>query len=204
MHFLNSGGFFLFCFVFQQFLIIIIIIIINPLTLRVDVAPQMILQPVFSIFPCSQLPSGTCRTPGLSIPWCCLPASSSVCLVFSLSLCLARWFWPDLRNRETWPYHCNLRLFTIVRRSSCGPIACWVLARTSSLVTWSLSEMCGMLLPQETTFPMQLYKVDVAPILYPYVFPLWFLFPAVTLKIIWCCYHCDYWFYDNTLYNIAT
>ena len=46
----------------------IIIIIIYPLTARVVWAPQMILQPVFSIFPCSPLPSGTCRTPGLSIP----------------------------------------------------------------------------------------------------------------------------------------
>ena len=79
--------------------IIIITIIINPLTARVVGAPQMILQPVFSIFPCSPLPSGTCRTPGLSIPWCRLPTSSSVCLVFfPLSLCLARWFWPDLVN----------------------------------------------------------------------------------------------------------
>ena len=41
--------------------------------------------------------------------------------------------WPD--ERETWPYQCSLRLFTMVR-SSCGPIACWILARTSSLVTW--------------------------------------------------------------------
>ncbi len=80
-------------------IIIIIIIIINPLTARVDGAPQMILQPVFSIFPCSPLPSGTCRTPGMSIPWCCLPTSSFVRLVFfPLSLCLARWFWPDLMN----------------------------------------------------------------------------------------------------------
>ena len=45
----------------------IIIIIIIPLTARVVGAPQIILQPVFSIFPCSPLPSGTCRTPGLSI-----------------------------------------------------------------------------------------------------------------------------------------
>ena len=37
-----------------------IIIIINPLTARVVGAPQIILQPVFSIFPCSPLPSGTC------------------------------------------------------------------------------------------------------------------------------------------------
>ena len=48
--------------------IIIIIIIIYSLIARVAGAPQMILQPVFSIFPCTPLPSGTCRTPGLSIP----------------------------------------------------------------------------------------------------------------------------------------
>ena len=49
--------------------------------------------------PCSSLPSGTCRTLGLSIPWCCLPTCSSACLVFfPLSLRLARWFWPDLMN----------------------------------------------------------------------------------------------------------
>ena len=44
---------------------------------------------------------GTCQTPGLSIPWCCLPTSSFVHLVFfSLTLCLARLFWPDLMNRR--------------------------------------------------------------------------------------------------------
>ena len=77
----------------------IIIIIIYALTMRVVGAPQMISQPVSSIFPCSPLPSGTWQTPGLSIPRCCLPTSSFVCLVFfPLSLCLARWFWPDLMN----------------------------------------------------------------------------------------------------------
>ena len=56
-------------------------------------------QPVSSIFLSSPLPSGTWRTPSLSIPWCCLPTSFSVYLVFSpLSLCLTRWFWPDLMN----------------------------------------------------------------------------------------------------------
>ena len=53
--------------------VIIIIIIIDPLTARVVGAPQIILNSFFSIFPCSPLPSGTCRTPGLSIPWCCFP-----------------------------------------------------------------------------------------------------------------------------------
>ena len=38
---------------------------------------------------------------------------------------------------ETWQYHCSVRLFTMVRRSSCSPLACWILAWTSSLVTWS-------------------------------------------------------------------
>ena len=50
---------------------------------------------------------------------------------------------PD--ERETWPYRCSLRLFTIVRGSSCGPIAGGILVRTSSLVTWSLYEMCSIL-----------------------------------------------------------
>ena len=75
--------------------------LIYSLTARVVWAPQMISQPVSSFFPCSPLLSGTWRTPGLSISWCCLPNSSSVCLVFSpLSLCLARWFWPDLMDRR--------------------------------------------------------------------------------------------------------
>ena len=34
-----------------------------------------------------------------------------------------------LDERETCPYHCSLHLFTMVRRSSCGPVACWILAQ---------------------------------------------------------------------------
>ena len=62
---------------------------------------------------------------------CLLPPFTVPC-----KMVLAR---PD--ERETWPYHCSLRLFTMVR-SSCGPIACRILARSSSLVTWPLYEMC--------------------------------------------------------------
>ena len=54
------------------------VIIINYLlTARVAGAPQTISQPVSSIFPCTPLPSRTWQTPGLSIPWCYLPTSSS-------------------------------------------------------------------------------------------------------------------------------
>ena len=35
---------------------------------------------------------------------------------------------------ETCPYHFSLHLFTMVRRSLCGLIACWILAQTSLLV----------------------------------------------------------------------
>ena len=48
-------------------------------------------------------------------------------------------------ERETCQYHCRLRLFTMFRRSSCDLIACWILAWTSSLVTWSLYEMRSIL-----------------------------------------------------------
>ena len=47
-------------------------------------------------------------------------------------------------EREKRPFHCSLRLFTMVR-SSCGPIACWILARTSSWVKRCLYEMCSIL-----------------------------------------------------------
>ena len=87
------------CFFFFHKDCIFLCHLIYPLTVRVVGAPQMISQPVSSIFPCSPLPSWTWQTPSLSIPWCCLSTSSSVCLVFfPFSLCLARLFWPDLMN----------------------------------------------------------------------------------------------------------
>ena len=46
-----------------------------------------------------------------------------------------------LDERETCPYHFSRGRFTMVRRSWCGPIAYWILAQISSLITWSV---CGM------------------------------------------------------------
>ena len=72
-------------------LLLLLLLLFYPLTARVVGASQMISQPVSSILPCSSLPSGTWQNPGLSIPWCCFPTSSSVCLVFSpLALCRAK------------------------------------------------------------------------------------------------------------------
>ena len=49
---------------------------------------------------------------------------------------------PDLRDTSL----CQLcfRFYRMVRRSSCGPIACWILAQTSPLVTWSLYEILSI------------------------------------------------------------
>ena len=121
---------------------IMIIIIIYLLTARVVGTPQMTSQPVFSIFPYSPLPFGTWWMPGLSMSFhlfFCLPHLLPPFTV-PCKMVLAR---PD--EQETWPYHCSLHLFTLVKRSLCGLIACWILAWTSLLVTWSLYEMCSIL-----------------------------------------------------------
>ena len=74
----------------------VIVIISCPLTARVVGAPQIIWQPHSSIFP---VMSASLRTPVLSISWCCVRSSSSVCLVFfPLSRGLAILFWPNLIN----------------------------------------------------------------------------------------------------------
>ena len=103
---------------------------LSPLTSEVVGAPQMTLQQYLSTLPCLPLPSGNLQTPFPSIPWCYLPISSSVFLSFLL---LAM---PE--DLEIWPYQLSFLLFTMVRRSSCTPVAFWILLRTSSFVTWSL------------------------------------------------------------------
>ena len=52
---------------------------------------------------------------------------------------------PDEWKTCPYPHNFSLCLFTMVRRSLCGLIACWILAQTSSLVMWSLYEMPSML-----------------------------------------------------------
>ena len=123
-----------------------VIIIIYPLTARVVGAPPMISHPFFLHFPLFStalwhlVNSRPVHSLMLSFHLChslprLLPPFTVPC-----KMVLAR---PD--ERETRPYHCSLRFFTVVRRSSCGPIAYWILARTSSLVTWSLYEMRSIL-----------------------------------------------------------
>ena len=112
-----------------------------PLATGVVGAPQMTSQPVPSIFLCSPLPSRTWRILGVSFPWFCF---WELHLFFFRLPCLLPHFTVPYKlvlarsdEQETCPYHFSSRFFTMVRRSSCGPIACWILAQTSWLVTWS-------------------------------------------------------------------
>ena len=119
------------------------LIIIYPLTARVTGAPQVISQPVSSIFPFSTASLGLGELqdrpfPDVVFPPLPLSILSSSTFTVPCKIVLAR---PD--ERETCPYNCNLHLFTMVR-SSCGPTACWILAQISSLVTMSLYEISSI------------------------------------------------------------
>ena len=119
----------------------LIIIIIYPSTVRVAGAPQMFLQPVSSIFPCSPLPSGTWRTQACPFPDVVflpllLSALSSSPFHFTVpcNTVLAR---PHEQEM-------SIRLhFVSLYDGSLN--ACWILAWTPLLVTCSLYEMCSIL-----------------------------------------------------------
>ena len=84
---------------FTSWYAIFIIIIIYPLTAKVVGAPQMISQPGSSIFSLLSTALWDLANSRLVRSLMLSSTSSSVCLVFfPLSLCLARWFWPDLMN----------------------------------------------------------------------------------------------------------
>ena len=100
-------------------------------------APQMTSQPVsfiFSVFStalwdlANSRPVPFLMSSHLFFCWPCLLSSFNA----PYKMVLAR---PD--ERKTCPYHLSLRLFTKVRRSSCGPIACGILVQIYE-VTWSL------------------------------------------------------------------
>ena len=112
---------------------------LSPLTLEVVGAPQMTLQQYLSTFPCLPLPSGE---PPKPIPVHSLMLPSHILFLFPLLLayftvsCRIVFAMPE--DLEMWPYHLSFHFFTMVRRSSCTPIAFWILLRISSFVTCSL------------------------------------------------------------------
>ena len=83
---------------------------------------------------------------------------------------------PD--ERKTCPYHCSLCHFTMVR-SSCGPIARLIFARTSSLVTWSLYEMRSTLRQHLTSMEIDSVNEDGPALVYidARVYPLSLTYP---------------------------
>ena len=59
----------------------------------------------------------------------CLPLLAPFTVPFKIAMS---------EDLEMWPCYLSFRFFTMVRRSSCTPVAFWILLRTSSFVTWSL------------------------------------------------------------------
>ena len=128
-----------------------------PLTARVVGAQQMTSQPVFFIFffffPVFHCPLELGELKACPFPDVFPPLLLLLLFFFFFWLpCLLPPFTVSCRmvlarpaEREIRPYHFSLRLFTVVRRSSCGPIAWWILAQTSSLVVWSLYETRSIL-----------------------------------------------------------
>ena len=117
-----------------------------PLTAVVVGAPQVTSQPVSSVFRRSQLGPGelqACPFPDVVFPHFFPSALSSLPPPLSTVSCRMVLVRPD--ERETCPYLFGPRFCTMVRRSSCFPNAGWILAQTSSLVTWPLNEMRSIL-----------------------------------------------------------
>ena len=77
-----------------------------------------------------------CPFPDVVFPPLFRSASSSC----TFSLCLARWFWQDLMNGR----HVHTTSVCISLQWTLMD-SCWILAQTSSLVTWSLYEMRSIL-----------------------------------------------------------
>ena len=105
---------------------------ISPLTMEVVRAPQITLQPFHPSRSSAAFMESP--TPFPSIPWCYLPISS----VF-LSLLLS------LSPAELRILRCGHTIFTMVRRSSCTPIAFWMCCkppRSSHGLCRKCSEVC--------------------------------------------------------------
>ena len=101
-----------------------------PLTARVVGAPQLISQPVSYIFPVLHCPLGLAELQAGPFPDVVLPPLPLSALLLSPFTVPCKMVLARHNERETWSHHCSLCLFTMVWRSSCGPIACWILART--------------------------------------------------------------------------
>ena len=152
---------------------LITITIITLLTTRVTGAPLMISWPVSSIFPCSPLPSGIWRTPGLSIAWC-LSTCSFVCLVFfPLSLFLARWFRPNLLSAWAEDMSIPLQFVSLYN----GDLTTWIFfssVQFSPLIEWVIRDWWGTI-QQRSSSSLFCRR------------PLWAVLAKEGMFILWCC-----------------
>ena len=124
--------------------------------------------PVSSIFLCSPLFSTALWDFANSRPAHSLMLSSHLfffCLLCLLPIVLCKMVLTRSVERETCPYHFSLRLFTVVRRSSCGPIARWILAQTSSLARILLCSCAVRFRDSQACMKMDVTREHISPIL---------------------------------------
>ena len=95
-------------------------IIIYPLTARIVGVPQMISQPVSLLSPVLHCPLGPGEFKTQPVPDVVFPPLPLSALSFSPSTVPCKMVLAKPDEREACPYHCSLRLFTMVRRSSCA------------------------------------------------------------------------------------
>ena len=105
---------------------------LSPLTSVVVGAPQITLQQYLSTIPCLPLRESP---NSMSVYSLMLSSHLFFCLPLRLAPVPFRIVFAMLQDLEMWTYHLSFRFFTMVRRSSCTPIAFWILLRTSTFVT---------------------------------------------------------------------
>ena len=128
--------------------------------------PQMTWQPAPSIPLASQPSSWRLPASCQSIPECCPHISFSACLFFSLLAACPAGFSCQASPVDlvTCQHHFSLRRFTVVKRSSWGPMACRFLFRTSSLEMWPVGKnnICS-------TVNMQMHTRSIYIYIYIYI-----------------------------------
>ena len=75
------------------------------------------------------------------LPLSALSSSPFHCALQDLKMVLVR-----SDERETWPYHCSLHLFVVVRKPSCGPVA----DTDNKIATKSVNWISGVWLDQSS------------------------------------------------------
>ena len=143
-------------------LIVFVLHLASPINREVTGAPKMTSQPVSPIFWFSTALWDLANSRPVHFQRLFSHLFFSLPCLLPPFTCLARWFWPDLMNGRHVRYvSCSLRLFTMVRRSSCGQITDQVLRIVSPasyccrvMLVWVLAWLQEIFEPRNTIYSL--------------------------------------------------